>query len=86
MPQHQRAWSRPEKWTERVVYCCTYFHKDHMEQLLDFRREYRRHRKRFGVTVAKRYARKQAVLWTVLTVKEAIIWLLLLGKRLFATG
>lgn len=85
MPQHQRVGSRPEKWTERVVFCCTYFNKDHMEQLLQFRREYRRFRRRFGVNAARLHARKQAALWAFLTVKEAIIWLLLLGKRLFAT-
>ena len=82
MPQDQRVRSRPEKWTESVVFCCTYFSKDHLEQLLEFRREYRRVRKRFGKKAANLHARKQALLWLSLTAKETTIGLLLIGKRL----
>ena len=85
MPQHPRARSRPEKWTERVVFCCTYFSKDHVEQLLDFRREYRRISKRYGVKAAKSHARKQAALWAFVSLKELTIALVLIGKKLFST-
>ena len=74
---------RPKKWCEMVVFCCTYFRRDHYEQLLDFRKEYRKQYKKFGRRLADRFARKQAILWMGCTLKETAIGIAVAGKRIF---
>ena len=74
---------RPEKWTERVVFLCTYFRADHYEQLLDFRRDFKSQKRAYGSKLAQRWARKQAMLWFAHSSKEALVGLAVVGKRIF---
>ena len=66
----------------RVLYVCTYYRRDHIEQLLDFRKEYRK-RLKLGRAQADQFARNEAIRRVALTSRELVVGVLFLGKKLF---
>jgi hypothetical protein len=77
---------RPKAWCEKVVFCCTYFRRDHSEQLLQLRKDYRAEFRKYGRRNADRFASRQAMLWLFCTMKEAAIGVFIIGRRIFTNS
>lgn len=79
---NQQRRPRPKRWTMASVKAMTYFRRDHVEQLLIFRSDYRRHLKDYGRKEADRYARRMAFSWLLHGAGVAAETALKIGKRL----
>ena len=80
--EYQRRSPRPKKWVQRVIYAVTWFRKDHREQLLEFRADYRALHRQFGRREADRFARSQAIHWLGCGFEMTAALALRFGKRL----
>ena len=77
----QKRPRRPKKWTMRVVSFAAFLEDDRIERLLDFRQEYRARLKQ-GRIHADSFARAHAIRSMLYASREALIGLLILGKKL----
>lgn len=74
---------RPKKWTMQVIGTVKFLHDDRIEQLLNFRAEYRQKLKISRIR-ADHFARTEAIRMALYAARELLIGAIIFGKRVFS--